>query len=593
MRGQKTDVAFSDVNWKALKSLIPYLLEYRGRLFLAILCLIGAKMASVGLPFVLKHIVDHLDLTTAAAQLTSIPLALLIAYGFVRFANVLLGELRDTLFGRITERAMRRVGLRVFRHLHALDLDFHLNRRTGGLSRDVERGVNGISFLMRFMVFNIVPTLLEILLVALLLLVNYHAGYAVIVLTAVIAYVGWSVFATEWRTRFIRMANTAESESSTRAVDSLINYETVKYFTNEDYEAQRYDHDLAQWEQAKRKNRLTLFALNGGQSFIIAASMSAAMILAAWDVAHQKMTLGDFVLINAFMMQIFMPLNLLGFVYREMKGSMANIEKMFNLLAQTPAIVDEPDAPDLVVTHAEIEFKNVSFHYQKERPILKNISFKVGAHQKVAVVGSSGAGKSTLLKLLFRFYEPCEGEIIVDGQNIRHINQHSLRRNIGVVPQDTVLFNSSILENIRYGDITATDEQVLDAIRLAHLDEFVATLPEGVNTQVGERGLKLSGGEKQRVAIARTILKRPAILVFDEATSSLDSKSEKSILHALEEIAQEQTSLAIAHRLSTIVNADTILVLDAGIIIEYGNHAQLLKQKGKYAQLWELQQQTE
>jgi len=593
MRGQKTDVAFSDVDWRALKSLIPYLFEFRGRLLLALLCLVGAKLASVGLPFVLKHIVDHLDIPSSASLVATLPLGLLVAYGVVRFANVLFGELRDTLFGRITERSMRRIGLRVFRHLHALDLDFHLNRATGGLSRDIERGVNGISFIMRFMVFNIGPTLLEIALVAGLLLVNYHAGFALIVLLAVVAYITFSVVATEWRTRFIRQANTAESETSTRAVDSLINYETVKYFTNEEHEARQYDTDLARWEQARRKNRLTLFALNSGQAAIIATAMCAAMTLAAHDVTRGVMTLGDFVLINAFMMQIFMPLNLLGFVYREMKGSMANIEKMFSLLASAPKVSDSENAPELHISNAEIEFRNVSFYYDAERPILKNVSFKVGAHEKVAVVGSSGAGKSTLLKLLFRFYDVTEGEILIDGQPIRDCSQHSLRRQIGVVPQDTVLFNTTIKENIRYGRIDASDDDVREAIRLAHLDRFIETLPNGVDTLVGERGLKLSGGEKQRVAIARTILKRPPILVFDEATSSLDSKSEKGILKALEEISQHQTSLAIAHRLSTIVNADRILVLDNGTIVEQGSHMQLLQKQERYAQLWQLQQQTQ
>ncbi|SMF54872.1 ATP-binding cassette, subfamily B [Alteromonadaceae bacterium Bs31] len=592
MRGQKTDVAFSDVDWRALKSLLPYLLEHKGRIALALLCLVGAKIASVTLPFILKHIVDSLD-TSLTSTLVSIPLALLAAYGLVRFSNVLFGELRDTLFGRITERAMRRIGLRVFEHLHSLDLDFHLNRRTGGLSRDIERGVNGISFIMRFMVFNIGPTLLEIGLVLVLLLLNYHVGFALIIATAVISYVGWSVYATEWRTRYIRQANSAESTSSTRAVDSLMNYETVKYFTNETHEAELYDRDLATWENARRKNRLTLFALNGGQALIIASSMTGAMALAAYDVSRGNMTLGDFVLINAFMMQIFQPLNLLGFVYREMKGSMANIEKMFALLNRVPSIKDGQNADELHVTQAHIEFREVSFHYQPERPILRGISFTIEPHQKVAVVGSSGAGKSTMLKLLFRFYDTSEGEILIDGQNISSVSQHSLRKNIGVVPQDTVLFNTSILENIRYGRIEASEQEVMEAIRLAHLDEFISTLPEGVNTLVGERGLKLSGGEKQRVAIARTVLKQPPILVFDEATSSLDSRSEKSILQALEEISVRQTSLVIAHRLSTIVNADKILVLDKGMIIEQGNHQQLLELGGKYAQLWQLQLQTE
>ncbi len=590
MRGQATDTNISKINWSTLKSLIPYLLEFKGRIVLAMLCLVGAKLASVGLPFILKYIVDDLDKNTTASDIILLPLGLLLAYGVVRFSNVLFGELRDTIFGRVTERAMRRIGLKVFRHLHSLDLDFHLNRRTGGLSRDIERGVNGISFLLRFMVFNIVPTLLEIGLVIGLLLINYEGWFALIVSAAVVAYIAFSVITTEWRTKFIREANTAESESSTRAVDSLLNYETVKYFTNEEHEADRYDSELAQWESARRKNRLSLFALNGGQAFIIAAAMTGAMIMAAQNVIGEKMTLGDFVLINAFMMQVFMPLNFLGFVYREMKGSMANIEKMFGLLDQRAVVSDKPDAVELKIDSGEIIFDNVRFFYNADRQILQGISFVIPAQKKVAVVGSSGAGKSTLLKLLFRFYNLESGRILIDGQDINDVTQKSLREAIGVVPQDTVLFNASILENIRYGRIDATDEEVFQAIRLAHLDEFIRQLPEGANTLVGERGLKLSGGEKQRVAIARTILKRPPILVFDEATSSLDSHSEKLILQAIKEIAVKHTSLVIAHRLSTIVDADKIIVLHQGEVVEEGTHRQLLVRQGHYAHLWQVQQ---
>lgn len=584
-----TDVAFQDVNWRTLKSLIPYLLEFRLRLLLALLCLVGAKVASVGLPFILKHIVDALEVSGDTAAMVALPLGLLLAYGVVRFANVLFGELRDTIFGRVTERAMRRIGLRVFRHLHSLDLDFHLNRNTGGLSRDIERGTNGIGFLMRFMVFNIGPTLLEIGMIAILLLWNYQVWFAVIVLLAVIVYVAFSVMATEWRTKYVRMANQAESQSSTRHIDSLLNYETVKYFTNEDFEAEHYDSELANWETARRKNRLSLFALNGGQALIIATAMSGAMVLAASEVINNNMTLGDFVLINAFMMQVFMPLNFLGFVYREMKGSMANIEKMFALLKQVPKVEDVSEALPIDITQGEIRFKNVSFGYSPARKILDAVSFTVPARHKVAIVGSSGAGKSTLLKLLFRFYDVDSGHILIDGQDIRHVSQDSLRRAIGVVPQDTVLFNTSIFENIRYGRIDASDDQVHQAIALAHLKEFIARLPDGVDTLVGERGLKLSGGEKQRVAIARTILKRPPIIVFDEATSSLDSKSEQAILRAIDEVSRQHTSLVIAHRLSTIVNANTIVVLDNGRVIERGTHGELLAENGKYAQLWELQ----
>ena len=593
MRGQNTSVEFGEVNWSALGKLWHYLLEFRGRILLAVLCLIGAKVASVGLPFILKHLVDDLNgvIGGDAAPLVLMPLGLLLAYGVVRFASVIFGELRDTLFGRVTERAMRRVGLRVFEHLHSLDLDFHLNRRTGGLSRDIERGTNGISFLLRFMVFNIVPTFVEIGLVIVLLWLNYSGLFALIVFSAVLVYVAFSVLATEWRTRFVREVNTAESRSSSRSVDSLLNYETVKYFTNEAHEATHYDRELEQWESARRKNRLTLFALNGGQALIIALAMTAAMVLAAWGVVEKTMTIGDFVLINAFMMQIFMPLNFLGFVYREMKGAMANIESMFALLDQRPKVVDAHDARALKVENGEIRFDNVTFGYGPERGILQGVSFTVPARHKVAIVGSSGAGKSTLLKMLFRFYDPDAGRVLIDGQDIRHVSLESLRRAIGVVPQDTVLFNTSLFENIRYGRVDASDGEVEAAIRMAHLDEFIRQLPKGAATLVGERGLKLSGGEKQRVAIARAILKRPPIMVFDEATSSLDSRSEQSILNAIREIAADHTALVIAHRLSTIVDADSILVLDQGRVVEEGSHGALLARGGRYAEMWAAQQQ--
>ncbi len=592
MRGQNTQVAFGEVNWRTVWRLWPYLLEFRGRVALALLCLVGAKAASVGLPFVLKHIVDALnEVGGEGSALVLMPLGLLLAYGAVRFASVIFGELRDTLFGRVTERAMRRIGLKVFQHLHSLDLEFHLNRRTGGLSRDIERGTNGIGFLLRFMVFNIIPTFLEIALVAVLLWVNYSWLFAAIVLVAVLVYGAFSVLATEWRTRFVREVNNAESRTSTRSVDSLLNYETVKYFTNEDHEARHYDRELADWESARRKNRLTLFALNGGQALIIAMAMTGAMVLAAAGVMAGTMTIGDFVLINAFMMQIFMPLNFLGFVYREMKGAMANIESMFKLLDQRATVADEPGARELAVSRGHIRFDAVSFGYGPQRQILDDVSFEVPPLSKVAIVGSSGAGKSTLFKLLFRFYDPASGRVLIDGQDIREVTLSSLRGAIGVVPQDTVLFNTSLLENVRYGRIDASDDDVLEAIRLAHLDDFVSRLPEGVDTLVGERGLKLSGGEKQRVAIARAILKRPPIMVFDEATSSLDSRSERGILEAIREISASHTSLVIAHRLSTIVDADRIVVLELGRVVEQGTHGELLAARGRYAQMWEAQQQ--
>jgi len=587
MRGSGNATQLDQVDWSSLKQLLPYLSEFKGRIALALLCLIAAKLASVGLPFILKRIVDQLNSSETALVL--VPLALLVAYGLVRFSNVLFGELRDTLFGRVTERAMRRVGHRVFEHLHSLDLAYHLNRRTGGVSRDIERGVSGISFLMRFMVFNIVPTFMEIGMIMVLLFWNYSAWYALIVLISVVAYVGFSIVATEWRTETIREMNKAESQSSTRSVDSLLNFETVKYFNNEAYEAQRYDENLAAWELARRKNRLTLFGLNGGQSFIIAAAATASMILAAFDVSNHRMTIGDFVLINALMMQIFMPLNFLGFVYREMKGSMANIDAMFSVLNIESSVKDDAQAVDLEVNDAAIKFENVGFSYQAERPILNGVSFSVAPKQKVAIVGSSGSGKSTVMKLLFRFYDVSSGAIYIDGQNIAKVSQQSLRRVISVVPQDTVLFNASILDNIRYGNVSADDEEVWEAIRMAYLDDFIAQLPDGEDTQVGERGLKLSGGEKQRVAIARAILKQPKIMVFDEATSSLDSQAEQRILYAMERVRGAYTSVVIAHRLSTIIDSDLILVLERGEIVEQGTHTDLLDYNGLYAAAWQLQ----
>ncbi|NCP66287.1 MAG: ABC transporter ATP-binding protein/permease [Paraglaciecola sp.] len=581
------------INWGIFKQLWPYLLEFKQRVALALLCLVAAKIASIGLPFILKHTVDELNSKSVTDTVILVPFALVAAYGLLRLANVLFGEVRDTLFGRVTERAMRRLGLRVFEHLHALDLDFHLNRQTGGLSRDMERGTSGVSFLMRFLVFNIVPTLFEIAAVIGVLFYNYGFSFALIILLSVAAYVGFSIKATDWRTQYVREANQADSSSSSRAIDSLLNYETVKYFNNEQYEATRYDQELANWETARRKNRLSLFALNGGQAAIIALSMTSMMALAAYQVAHGTMTIGDFVLINAFTMQIFMPLNFLGFVYREIRSSLANIENLFNLLAKAPKVDSPSDAPLLAISRGRIEFKQVAFHYRPDRPILKDINFVIEPGQKVAVVGESGAGKSTLVKLLFRFYDVSSGGIYIDGQNIRDVQQHTLRKAVGIVPQDTVLFNDSLLENIRYGRPEAHDEEVQEAIKLAHLSEFIQSLPDGVNTQVGERGLKLSGGEKQRVAIARTILKRPPIMVFDEATSSLDSQSEQAILQALREIASGHSSLVIAHRLSTIVDADNIVVMAQGAIVEQGNHQQLLALNGAYAQLWHTQQKSQ
>ncbi|HBO12809.1 MAG TPA: metal ABC transporter permease [Halieaceae bacterium] len=594
MRGTPlTDPPSGRLDFRVLGRLVPLLAGNWPRIGLALACLLAAKGALLAIPFLLKHLVDGLDGAEAPALAGRLLVGLVLAYGAARFANVFFGELRDTLFGRVTERAMRRIGLTAFRHVHSLELDYHLNRRTGGLARDIERGTTGISFLLRFFVFNIAPTLFEIVMVAGILLFNYGGTYAGVVVTSVVAYALFSFRATEWRTRFVRAVNEADSSSNTRAVDSLLNYETVKYFTNEGYEADRYDRSLAEWEQARRSNRLSLFALNAGQALIIALSQTAVIGLAAWQVSSGVLSIGDFVLINQFMLQLFMPLGFLGFVYREIKSSLANIENLFALLDREPAIRDAPAARSLAVGGGEVVFDAVSFHYPNGRPVLDAVSFRVPPGKKVALVGASGAGKSTLVKLLFRFYDPAAGAVRIDGQDLRSVTQESLREAIGIVPQDTVLFNDSLRENIRYGRPGASDDEVQAALARAHLADFVAELPEGLDTTVGERGLKLSGGEKQRVAIARVILKNPPILILDEATSSLDSLSEQAILGALKEVSHQRTTLVIAHRLSTVRDANSILVMDGGRIVESGSHHELLARDGHYARLWEQQHRTE
>jgi len=584
--GNFDDQPQTRINWRTVAFIWPYLMEYKQRVAVALLCLVFAKIANVAGPYLLKLVVDALNTETVGTALAVIPIALILIYGFARFSNVIMGEIRDSVFGRVTEHAMRRIGLQVFQHIHALDLDFHLNRRTGGLARDIERGTTGISFLMRFFVFNIFPTLIEVTMIAGILFYNYGAGFAIIILLSVSVYIAYSIIATERRTQYVREVNLADSASNTRAIDSLLNYETVKYFTNEQFEAERYDQGLRRWESARRNNRLSLFALNGGQALIIAAATTAMIWLAASEVSKGNMSIGDFVAVNSYMMILFIPLSFLGFVYREIKGSMANIEKMFELLSIQPKVADLDNAPPLQISQGAVCFNNVSFDYHSDRKILKAVTLSIKPGQKLAVVGASGAGKSTLVKLLFRFYDTTAGTITIDGQDISRVSQLSLRQAIGIVPQDTVLFNDTIFENVRYGQPSASDTEVEQAIELAHLDEFIRQLPEGRHTHVGERGLKLSGGEKQRVAIARTLLKRAPILVFAEATSSLDSKSEQAILAAIREISQNHTSLVIAHRLSTIVDADIIVVLDRGEIVEQGNHQQLLDIGGHYADLW-------
>ncbi|MDN5939213.1 MAG: ABC transporter ATP-binding protein/permease, partial [Salinisphaera sp.] len=518
----KPGIRDRNLDWRRLRALLPYLLEFKGRVAIALGFLVAAKLATVALPVLLKGIVDALD--PSRQQLIVLPVALLLAYGALRLATVLSGELRDLVFGRVTERAMRRVALRVFQHLHGLSLDFHLARRTGGLSRDIERGVVGMGFLLRFMLFNIVPTLLEIALVVGILLLYFEPVFALIVFVAVAVYIGFSVLLTEWRTVYVRESNRLDARANTRAMDSLLNYETVKYFGNERHEAEVYNHFLTSWESALRKSRLSLGVLNSGQALIIAGAITALMVLAAQRVVVGALSLGDLVMINAYMIQLFLPLNFLGFVYREIKRALADIARMFRLLDLQPGIVDGPDAAPLQVTRPTIEFQDVGFGYAADRRILHGVSFAVGAGRKLAVVGPSGAGKSTIARLLFRFYDVDAGAIRVDNRDLRALTQASLRAAIGVVPQDTVLFNDSIYYNIAYGRPDAGRAEVERAARLAHLDGFIAALPRGYETLVGERGLKLSGGEKQRIAIARTMLKDPAILVFDEATSSLDSR---------------------------------------------------------------------
>ncbi len=578
-------------DWATLKTLFPYLWAWKWRVLLALLCLVMAKVANVAVPMVMKELIDGLTITPAKpATLLVLPVSLLVAYGLLRLSTTAFTELREFFFAKVTQRAVRNIALKVFRHLHALSLRFHLNRQTGGVTRDIERGTRGISSLVSYTLFSILPTLVEISLVLGYLAVQYDVWFSAITVVALLVYIGFTVVVTEWRTHFRRTMNELDSKANVRAIDSLLNYETVKYFGNEEYEAQRYDEGLQRYERAAVRSQNSLSLLNTGQSLIIATAVSLMLWRATLGVINGSMSLGDLVLVNAFMIQLYIPLNFLGVIYRELKQSMADMERMFSLLDQHREVADAPGAAPLKIQRAELRFQHVDFSYEAKRQILFDVDFTVAAGTTTAVVGHSGSGKSTLARLLFRFYDVNEGAIHIDGQDIRQVTQTSLRQSIGIVPQDTVLFNDTIEYNIAYGRPGASRDEIVAAARAAYIHDFIMSLPDGYQTTVGERGLKLSGGEKQRVAIARTLLKNPAILVFDEATSALDSQAEQAIQSQLKEIARDRTTLVIAHRLSTIADAHQILVMSHGRIVERGTHAQLLEARGMYADMWERQQ---
>jgi len=584
-------------DWNTLQRLFPYLWAYKWRVMIALAFMVAAKLTNVGVPLLLKKLVDSMSFQPGDPQaVLVVPVALLLAYGALRLSTTLFTELRELVFSKATQGAARSIALQTFEHLHGLSLRFHLERQTGGMTRDIERGVRGIESLISFSLFSILPTLIEVVMVLSILGYQFDAWFAWITLGALALYIVFTVMITEWRTQFRRQANEFDSAAHTRAIDSLLNYETVKYFNNEAFEAQRYDHSLERLRKARLKAQTTLSLLNAGQQLIIAVGLVAMLWRATQGVVDGRMTLGDLVMVNAFMIQLYIPLNFLGVIYREIKQSLTDLEKMFSLMEREREIADVPGAQPLQLgEQTALAFENVSFAYDPSRPILHNLSFEVPAGKTVAVVGPSGAGKSTLARLLFRFYDvsnPQEGgRILINGQDIKQVTQSSVRQAIGIVPQDTVLFNDTVEYNIAYGKPGATRAEVEEAAASAHIHSFIAATPKGYATMVGERGLKLSGGEKQRVAIARTLLKNPPILIFDEATSALDSANERAIQAELQNVARNKTTLVIAHRLSTVVDAHEILVMDAGRIVERGNHAALLALNGRYAQMWALQQQ--
>ena len=585
-------------DWGTLQRLFPYLWAYKWRVMAALSLMIGAKVANVGVPLLLKTLVDTMSPKPGEmAAVLVVPVALLVAYAALRLSTSLFAELRDLVFAKATEGAARSISLGVFRHLHAMSLRFHLDRQTGGMTRDIERGTRAVHSLVSYSLYSIIPTLIEVGLVLTLLAVKFDVWFAGITVIALVLYISFTITMTEWRTQFRKRMNELDSKAHTRAIDSLLNFETVKYFNNEEFEALRYDDNLERYRQAALKSQRTLSILNAGQQLIIASGLVAMLWRATQGVVDGRMTLGDLVMVNAFMIQIYIPLNFLGAIYRELKQNLADLEKMFTLLEREQEIADAPDAHALQLPQgaasASVRFEHVGFAYDPARTILHDISFEIPAGKTVAVVGPSGSGKSTLARLLYRFYDVQQGSIAVAGQDLRTLTQASLRAAIGIVPQDTVLFNDTVQYNIAYGRPGSSLAEVQAAARAAHIDAFIASTPAGYDTMVGERGLKLSGGEKQRVAIARTLLKNPPILIFDEATSALDSANERAIQAELARVAQNKTTLVIAHRLSTVVDAHMILVMDAGRIIERGSHAELLQAQGRYAQMWALQQSGE